>query len=85
MESKRMTFYLCKNVDSRRLRYYLHKLENLKELDPEMFKKVIESKKECRRTITLTEEEIKICEKYGRATNLYLNYVIMVSEDGERV
>ncbi|WP_423792112.1 DUF2540 domain-containing protein [Methanocaldococcus indicus] len=83
MKARRATFYLCKNIDSRRLRYILHKLENLETINPEILKKVIESKKCYRRTIILTDEELKIYEKYGKAINLYLNY-LLVNEDGER-
>ncbi|MCQ6254733.1 DUF2540 domain-containing protein [Methanocaldococcus sp.] len=80
----KVTFYLYKNIDSRQLRYHLHKLEDLKQIDPEKLKKVVEARKRCKRTIILTEEERKIYQRFGKATNLYLNYVILVNEDGER-
>jgi len=81
--TEKATFYLCKNIDSRRLRYLLHKLEDLKQLDPVKLRRAVEAKKVCKRTIILTEEEMKICQRFGKATNLYLNYVL-VNEDGER-
>jgi hypothetical protein len=76
-------FYLCKNIDNRELRYYLHKLENLKIIDADRLKKAYESKKPYKISITLSPQEEKIVNKWGKSTNLYVNYVVVDEDEGE--
>ncbi|XRO75241.1 DUF2540 domain-containing protein [Methanocaldococcus sp. 28A] len=76
-------FSLCKNIDSRMLRYYIHKLEHLGHIDPLKLKEVIEAKKKYRKIITLSNKEAEILSKYGKASNLYINYLMLVDGDEE--
>ncbi len=75
------SFSLLKDLDHRQLRYYLHKLEELKNIDPILFKKVVEGEKRYRKTLTLSDKEQDILDKYGKASGLYLNYIILVDSD----
>ena len=72
-------FYLCRNIDNRKLRYLLHKLENANQIniDVERLKKALESKKKYKRVITLSEEEDEIIKKHGKATGLLINYQLV--------
>ena len=81
-ESKKATFYLCRNLDNRELRYYLHKLEEIKQIDAEKLKEVIETRKAFKRTITLSKKEEEIIKRFGKAVNVVLNYVILVEGHG---
>jgi len=72
-------FHLIKNIDSRALRYYLHKIEHLEFVNPEKLREVTELKG-FRRTLILSEQEERIIEKYGKATNLLVNYAIYEGE-----
>ncbi|AVB75892.1 DUF2540 domain-containing protein [Methanococcus maripaludis] len=76
-------FYLVKDVDSRALRYYLHKLENLTSINPERLKNLVESKKNYKRTIKLSKQEQNITDKFGKATNILVNYLIIEAEQNE--
>jgi uncharacterized protein YktA (UPF0223 family) len=78
-------FYLCKNIDNRKLRYLLHKLEDADNLniDIERLKKTLESKKRYKRVITLSEEEERIVEKHGKATGLLINYQLVDGDEEE--
>ncbi|ADC69780.1 conserved hypothetical protein [Methanocaldococcus sp. FS406-22] len=78
------TFCLCKNIDSRELRYILHKLEGIKIIDAERLKKAIEVKKRYKKRIVLTDKEKEIVERFGKATGLLLNYVLVNEDEGER-
>jgi len=80
----RVTFYLYKNVDSRKLRYLLHKLENINSIDIETLKKAMEAKKTYKKAITLTEEEEKILNRLGKSANLLLNCELVKLDEGER-
>ncbi|XRO77326.1 DUF2540 domain-containing protein [Methanocaldococcus sp. 10A] len=80
----RVTFYLYKNVDSRKLRYLLHKLENIENIDIETLKKAMEAKKTYKKAITLTEEEEKILNRLGKSANLLLNCELVKLDEGER-
>ena len=71
------SFSLVKNVDYRELRYGIYELQNLKYIDPFKLKKVMEAKKKYRKTITLSDKEKEILNKYGKASGLYLNYILM--------
>lgn len=71
------SFSLVKNVDYREIRYGIYKLQNLKYIDPFKLKKVMEAKKKYRKTITLSDKEQEILNKYGKASGLYLNYILM--------
>ncbi len=77
------TFYVYKEMDSRELRYYLHKLENLKSIDADRLKKAYESKKPYKVSITLSPQEEKIVDKWGKSTNLYVNYVVVDDDEGQ--
>jgi hypothetical protein len=81
-ESKKATFYLCRNLDNRELRYYLHKLEFVQQIDAEKLKEVIETRKTFKRTITLSKKEEEIIKRFGKAANIVLNYVILVEGHG---
>ncbi|AEH06280.1 DUF2540 domain-containing protein [Methanothermococcus okinawensis] len=72
-------FYLCKNIDSRKLRYLIHKLENTDtiNLDISRLRKALESKKKYKRVITLSNEEKNIIEKHGKAVGLLINYQLV--------
>ncbi|ABR55527.1 conserved hypothetical protein [Methanococcus vannielii SB] len=76
-------FYLVKDVDSRALRYYLHKLESLTSVNPEKLKNLVESKKNYKRTIKLSKQEQGITDKFGKATNILVNYLIIEAEQNE--
>jgi hypothetical protein len=75
------SFSLAKDVDYRELRFGIYKLQNLKNIDPLKLKKVVEAKKKYRKTITLSDKEQEILDKYGKASGLYLNYVLMDDEN----
>jgi len=68
---------LITDMDCRTARYMLHKLENIDKIRPEILKRAVELDKSFRRTITLSDVEEKIYEKYGKATNLMVNYAII--------
>jgi len=82
-DQKRKIFYLCKNIDSRRLRYYLHKLEEMENIDLETLSKAVGTKKKYKRTLVLTEEEEKIINKLGKSVNLLLNCILVKVDEGE--
>lgn len=67
-------------MDARDLRYFLHRLDNTECLDPEIVKKILETKKEHKTTLILSKNEEKIIQKYGRAINLMLNHAIIEEE-----
>jgi hypothetical protein len=81
---RRVTFYLCKNIDGRKLRYFLHKLEGLENIDIDTLRKAIEAKKIYKRAITLTEEEEAILKRLGKSANLLLNCELVKLDEGER-
>ncbi|AVB75905.1 hypothetical protein HNP87_001473 [Methanococcus maripaludis] len=70
-------FTLIREMDARTLRYYFHKLENIENIDPEQLAEVVKAPKQHKRPLSLSKEEEKIIEKFGRATNLLVNYIIM--------
>ncbi|MBA2841276.1 ABC-type polar amino acid transport system ATPase subunit [Methanococcus maripaludis] len=76
----RMNFRIIKKMDARDLRYFLHRLDNTECLDPEIVKKILETKKEHKTTLILSKNEEKIIQKYGRAINLMLNHAIIEEE-----
>ena len=78
------TFCLCRNIDSRELRYLLHKLENIQNIDAEKLKRAVEVKKKYKKRIVLTDKEKEIVERSGKATGLLLNYVLVNEDEGER-
>ncbi|WP_018153486.1 DUF2540 domain-containing protein [Methanothermococcus thermolithotrophicus] len=75
---KRFTLY--KNIDSRRLRFILHQLQDLNTIDTHTLIEVSKLKKKYEKKLTLIDEEIEIVEKYGRKTNELLNYIIYMEE-----
>ncbi|ACV25384.1 DUF2540 domain-containing protein [Methanocaldococcus fervens] len=81
---RRVTFYLCKNIDGRKLRYLLHKLENVENIDIETLRRAIEAEKKFKRSLTLTEEEEAILERLGKSANLLLNCELVKLDEGER-
>jgi hypothetical protein len=78
-------FYLCKNIDSRRLRYYLHKLEEMETVDLETLSKAVSTKKKYKRTLIITEEEERIINKLGKSANLLVNCVLVKADEGEQI
>ncbi|AAB98357.1 hypothetical protein MJ_0366 [Methanocaldococcus jannaschii DSM 2661] len=83
-EKKRATFYLYKNIDGRKLRYLLHKLENVENVDIDTLRRAIEAEKKYKRSITLTEEEEVIIQRLGKSANLLLNCELVKLDEGER-
>jgi hypothetical protein len=81
---RRVTFYICRDIDSRKLRYFLHKLEGLENIDIDTLRKAIEAKKIYKRAITLTEEEEAILKRLGKSANLLLNCELVKLDEGER-
>ncbi|ACX72461.1 conserved hypothetical protein [Methanocaldococcus vulcanius M7] len=81
---RRATFYLCRNIDGRKLRYLLHRLENVENIDIETLRRAIEAEKKYKRAITLTEEEEAIIQKLGKSANLLLNCELVKLDEGER-
>ncbi|WP_457613205.1 DUF2540 domain-containing protein [Methanocaldococcus sp.] len=81
---RRATFYLYKNIDGRKLRYLLHKLENVENIDIETLRRAIEAEKKYKRAITLTKEEEAILERLGKSANLLLNCELVKLDEGER-
>lgn len=66
------------NLDCRNTRYILHRVKDIEEIRPEILKRGAGLKKQYRKTITLSEVEEKIVEKYGEAINLMVNYAIVL-------
>jgi hypothetical protein len=81
--TKKLSISTIKDVDSRMLRYYIHKLENLGPIDPLKLKEVIEAKKKYRKIITLSNKEAEILSRFGKASNIYINYLMLVDGDEE--
>ena len=71
---------LYRNIDSRKLRFMLHNLPKLNNIDPPTLVEVARLKKTYEKKLTLIDEEIKIIETYGRKTNELLNYMLYREE-----
>ena len=71
---------LYRNIDSRKLRFMLHNLPKLNNIDPPTLVEVARLKKTYEKKLTLIDEEIKIIETYGRKTNELLNYMLYKEE-----
>ncbi|MBP2143930.1 hypothetical protein J2127_001099 [Methanococcus voltae] len=71
----RKYFYTRNKIDSRDVRYFLHKIEELKEINPEYLVQAVKYEKKHKVSITLSEREAKIVEKYGKATDILINYL----------
>jgi len=73
-------FMLYRNIDSRKLRFMLHNLPKLNNIDPPTLVEVARLKKTYEKKLTLIDEEINIIETYGRKTNELLNYMLYKEE-----
>jgi len=71
---------LYRNIDSRKLRFMLHNLPKLNNIDPPTLVEVARLKKTYEKKLTLIDEEINIIETYGRKTNELLNYMLYKEE-----
>ena len=71
---------LYRNIDSRKLRFMLHNLPKLNNIDPPTLVEVARLKKTYEKKLTLIDDEIKIIETYGRKTNELLNYMLYKEE-----
>ncbi|ABO35476.1 hypothetical protein MmarC5_1178 [Methanococcus maripaludis C5] len=67
------------------LRFFLHELAHLDSIDLDILSEVAHLEKNTKIRLTLTEEDKKIVEKYGKLTNSLLNYVILDHTDKVRV
>nr|AAC45254.1 unknown [Methanococcus maripaludis C5] len=73
----RKTFLLCREVSAKDIRYYLYKLENLGEINPEVLAKAENCEKPKKLLLTLGKHDRRIVEKYGKMTNTLLNYQLI--------
>jgi len=81
----RKAFLLCKNMTPPEVRYYLHKLEHVDTIDPELLSEAEKCEKNTKVLLTLAKPDEKIVEKYGRLTNTLVNYQILALENGSRM
>ncbi|MBP2202154.1 hypothetical protein J3E07_001595 [Methanococcus voltae] len=68
-------FYTVEKLDSKDIRYFLHKIDEIKEINPQYLTSCMNPKTKHKVSITLSEREAKIVEKYGKATNVLINYL----------
>lgn len=67
------------------LRFFLHELAHLENVDTNTLSEVEHLEKNTKIRLTLTEADRKIIQKYGKLTNSLLNYVILDHMDRVRV
>jgi hypothetical protein len=74
-------FRTYKKVDARIVRFYMHQLPNIKTINPNILVEISKLKKPHITQLSLTDEEMKIIEKFGKKANEFINYLIYIRED----